>query len=67
MNQQMKKEENYETEINEIQLKDTLSQLQLLSRISPTLQELNSKVTALEKQVRKLNRKLKIKKEKVLL
>lgn len=63
----MKKEENYETEINEIQLKDTLSQLQLLSRISPTLQELNSKVTALEKQVRKLNRKLKIKKEKVLL
>ncbi len=63
----MKKEEIYETEINEIQLKDTLSQLQLLSRISPTLQELNSKVTALEKQVRKLNRKLKIKKEKVLL
>ena len=63
----MKKEENYETEINNIQLKDTLSQLQLLSRISPTLQELNSRVTALEKQIRKLNRKLKIKKEKVLL
>lgn len=63
----MKKEKNCETEINKIQLKDTLSQLQLLSRISPTLQKLNSRVTALETQVRKLNRKLKIKKEKVLL
>lgn len=63
----MKKEENYETETNKIQLKDTLSQLQLLSRMSPALQKLNSRVTALEKQVRNLNRKLKIKKEKVLL
>ena len=63
----MKKEENYGTEINKIQSKDLLLQLQLLSRISPTLQELNSRVTTLETLVRKLNRKLKIKKEKVLL
>ena len=61
----MKKEENYETEINKTELKNLLSQLQLLTKLSPALQELNIRVTALERQVRKLNRKLKTKKEKV--
>lgn len=63
----MKKEENYETEINKTELKNLLSQLQLLTKLSPALQELNIRVTALERQVRKLNRKLKTKKEKVSL
>ena len=56
-----------ETIKNEIKENNLMVQLQLLTKLSPALQELNIKVTALERQVRKLNRKLKIKKEKVLL
>ena len=55
-----------ETIKNEIKENNLMVQLQLLTKLSPALQELNIKVTALERQVRKLNRKLKIKKEKVL-
>jgi len=46
-----------------------LLQLQLLTKLSPAFAELNLRITQLENQVRKLNRKLKkaAKKEKVTL
>tara|TARA_Y100001968_G_C19101918_1_gene592952 strand:- start:510 stop:692 length:183 start_codon:yes stop_codon:yes gene_type:complete len=60
----MKEEKGSETESYKL-----LLQLQLLTKLSPAFAELNLRITQLENQVRKLNRKLKkaAKKEKVTL
>ena len=53
---------------NETGTDKLFTQLQLLTKLSPAFAELNLRITQLENQVRKLNRKLKkaAKKEKVL-
>ncbi len=60
----MKKEMTNETETDKL-----FTQLQLLAKLSPAFAEVNLRITQLENQVRKLNRKLKkaAKKEKVAL
>ena len=60
----MKEEKGSETESYKL-----LLQLQLLTKLSPAFAELNLRITQLENQVRKFNRKLKkaAKKEKVTL
>ena len=60
----MKKEMTNETGTDKL-----FTQLQLLTKLSPAFAELNLRITQLENQVRKLNRKLKkaAKKEKVTL
>ena len=54
---------------NETGTDKLFTQLQLLAKLSPAFAELNLRITQLENQVRKLNRKLKkaAKKEKVTL